>query len=306
MRYDVVGVGDVAYDNLCIVERYPEEDGSTHILDIQNQGGGCCGTALVAASRLGFSAAFIGNTGDDEAGRHIRESFICDNVSIEGVDIIKGRSSSLGYVMIDPVKSTRTKFPYRNNLPDIEWNQRKYDLIRNARILHIDSTNYNNSMTAARIARENGVPVSLDGCSRKADNSPNARLAAMADILIMNEQFPYYTSGMNDLEQAMKYFADAGSRIVISTLGSRGCVALTDGKLRNFPAYKVKAIDTTGAGDTFHGGFVAAYLRNYSLEESIRYASAVAAMKCLKTGGRAGIPTHDEVMAFIADNEYKQ
>ena len=66
MKYDIVGVGDVAYDNLCIVENYPEEDGSTHILELHNQGGGCCGTALVTASRLGFSTAFIGNTGDDQ------------------------------------------------------------------------------------------------------------------------------------------------------------------------------------------------------------------------------------------------
>lgn len=299
MKYDVVGVGDVAYDNLCIVERYPEEDGSTHILEMHNQGGGCCATALVAASRLGFSTAFIGNTGDDEAGRQIRETFIADNVSIEGVDIIEGRRSSLGYVMIDPAKSTRTKFPYRNNLPDIKWTEEKYDLIRNARILHIDSTNYNNSMEAARIAREAGIPVSMDGCSKKVDNSPNARLAAMADILIMNEAFPYYTSGKDNLEEAMKYFADAGSKIVISTLGEKGCVALIDGELKRFPAYKVNAIDSTGAGDVFHGAFVAAYLRNYSLEECIRYASAVAAIKCMKIGGRAGIPNHEQTLEFM-------
>ena len=96
MKYDIVGVGDVAYDNLCIVENYPEEDGSTHILELHKQGGGCCGTALVTASRLGFSTAFIGNTGNDEAGTNIREDFIKDNVSIEGIDVIKGRRSSTG------------------------------------------------------------------------------------------------------------------------------------------------------------------------------------------------------------------
>ncbi len=302
MKYDIVGVGDAAYDNLCIVENYPEEDGSTHILEMHNQGGGCCATALVAASRLGFSTAFIGNTGDDYAGKQIRDTFIQDNVSIEGVDIIKGRRSSLGFVMIDPVKSTRTKFPYRNNLPDIIWTEEKYELIRNARIIHIDSTNISNAMTAARIARQAGVPISMDGCSRKADNTPNAQLAAMADILIMNEAFPYYTSGKDTLEEAMKFFADAGSRIVISTLGEKGCVALIDGELRRFPAFRVNALDSTGAGDVFHGAFIAGYLRNYSLEECIRYASAVAALKCLKIGGRDGIPNHQETLEFIRKN----
>ena len=302
MKYDVVGVGDVAYDNLCIVENYPQEDSSTHILEIHNQGGGCTGTALVAASRLGFSTAFIGNVGDDPAGDHIREDFQNENIDIQGIDIIAGKRSSIGYVMIDPVKSTRTKFPYKNNLPDIEWNEEKADLIRNACLLHIDGTNYNNSMTAARIAREAGVTVSLDGCSRKRDPALNAELARMADILIMNEFYPYYTSGMDTLEEAMKFFEGTGPKIIISTRGRNGCITLIDGKLKEFPAFKVNAVDTTGAGDVFHGGFIAAYLRGYSLEDCIRYASAVAAIKCLKIGGRDGIPTHDEALEFISKN----
>ena len=121
----------------------------------------------------------------------------------------------------------------------------------------------------------------------------------MADILIMNEAFPYYTSGKDCLEEAMRFFADAGSRIVISTLGEKGCVALINGELKYFPAYKVNAIDSTGAGDVFHGAFLAGYLRNYSLEECIRYASAVAAIKCMKIGGRAGIPDHEETLEFM-------
>jgi sugar/nucleoside kinase (ribokinase family) len=304
MKYDVVGVGDAAYDNLCIIERYPEEDGSTHILEIHNQGGGCVGTALVAARRLGFSAAYIGNTGDDYAGEHIRTEFVKEGVNIDNVDVIAGKRSGIGYVMIDPVKSTRTKFPYKNNLPDIEWNEDKKEMIRNAKILHIDGTNYNNCITAARVAKEAGVTVSYDGCSKRKPSSLNAEMASLSDILIMNESFPYYVSGKDNLEEAMKYFENIGPKIIISTLGKRGCVALVNGELVYYPAFKVKAIDTTGAGDSFHGGFVAGYLRGYSLEENIRYASAVAAMKCLKIGGRAGLPTHEEVIEFINNNEY--
>lgn len=300
MKHDIAGVGDAAYDNLCIVENYPEEDGSTHILAIENQGGGCVGTALVAAARLGFSAAYIGNTGDDYAGEHIRSEFMKEGISTEGIDIIKGKRSSIGYVMIDPVRSTRTKFPYKNNLPDIEWTEEKKDIIRNARILHIDGTNYNNCLTAARIARESGVTVSLDGCSRKKDPAMNLKLANMADILIMNEGFPYYATGKKTLEEALRSFS--GPSIIISTLGARGCAALINNEVRYFPACEVKAVDTTGAGDAFHGGFLAAYLRGYELEKAIRYASAVAACKCLKTGGRAGLPTHEEVIQFLKEN----
>lgn len=303
MTIDVVGVGAAAYDYLCIIDRYPQEDGSANILEIHNQGGGCTATALVAAQRLGFSTAYIGNTGDNFGGRFIREDFLREGVDISQVEVIEGRHSTEGYVLIDPARSTRTKFPYSNNLPDITWTKDKEEMIRNARVLHIDGTNYNNCLHAAQIAREAGVPVSLDGCARKKDTRLNANLALLADILIMNEEFPYYASGRDDLEEAMKYFANQEGKIIISTLGSRGCAALINGQLVRFPAYEVEAIDTTGAGDVFHGAFLAGWLRGWGLEENIRYASAVAALKCRRIGGRAGIPSHEETLAFMKENK---
>ncbi|MBQ6655415.1 MAG: hypothetical protein IJM79_07830 [Erysipelotrichaceae bacterium] len=302
MKFDVVGVGAAAYDYLCIIDNYPQEDGSANILEIHNQGGGCVATALVATQRLGFSTAYIGNTGDNFGGQYIRDDFVREGVDISLVEVIEGRHSTEGYVLIDPVRSTRTKFPYSNNLPGISWTKEKEDMIRNARILHIDGTNYANCLHAAQIARQAGVPVSLDGCARKKDTRLNANLAMLADILIMNEEFPYYASGKDDLEEAMRFFAGDENKIVISTLGARGSVALINGQLVSFPAYKVEAIDTTGAGDVFHGAFVAGWLRGYELPQCIRYASAVAAMKCRQIGGRAGIPKHDEGLDFMKEH----
>ena len=301
MYHSVVGVGNVAYDNLCIIEDYPKEDSSTHILNIVNQGGGCVGSAMVCTSRLGESTSFIGNLGDDEAGRYIINDFIKEGVDISGITTIEGGRSSLGYVMIDPNKGTRTKFPYKDTLPDIEWTDDKVKQIQNAKILHIDGTQYNNCLEAALIAKEAGITISLDGCSKKEDNSLNVKLASLSDILIMNAAYPFYTSGLDNFEEAMYFFQDLGPKVIISTQGEKGCVALINGELKTFPAYKVNAIDTTGAGDAFHGAFVAATLKGYSLEEAIRYSSAVSACKCRQIGGRAGLPTHNEVLAFMAD-----
>ncbi len=302
MSFDIVGVGAAAYDYLCIVEKYPEEDGSTNILAIHNQGGGCVATALVAASRLGSSTAYIGNTGDNFGGNYIRDDFVREGVDISGVQIFPGKHSTEGYVMIDPVKSTRTKFPYSNDLPDITWTREKEDLIRQAKILHIDGTNYNNCLRAAQIARESGVLVSLDGCGRKKNTALNAELAMMADILIMNEEFPYYASGKDNLEEALKFFTQGHAKVIISTLGAKGCVALEYGKLVYYPAYKVEAVDTTGAGDVFHGAFMDAWLRSYTQYAAVLYASAVAAMKCRQIGGRAGIPNHEETLQFMKEH----
>ena len=304
MKFDVVGVGAAAYDYLCIIDNYPQEDGSANILEIHNQGGGCVATALVALSRLGISTSYIGNTGDNPGGNYIREDFIREKVDISGVEVIAGKHSTEGYVLINPGKSTRTKFPFSSNLPEIIWNEEKEELIRQARILHIDGTNFNNCLHAAEVASKAGVTVSLDGCGRKKNTALNAQLALMSDILIMNEEFPYYASGRDNLKEAMEFFTQGKAQVIISTLGDKGCVALVEGKLVYYPAYKVEAVDTTGAGDVFHGAFLAGWLKGYKLEEAIRYACATAAIKCRMIGGRAGIPGHQEVIDFINSHSW--
>jgi len=87
--------------------------------------------------------------------------------------------------------------------------------------------------------------------------------------------------------------------VVVGTLGAKGCLAVIEGKLRVFPAYPVEAVDTTGAGDVFHGAFLVGWLRGMGLEETIRFASAVSAMKCTRIGGRAGIPSYGDALAFL-------
>ena len=301
MKSNIVGVGNVAYDYLFIVEKYPQEDSSARISDAIEQGGGCVATALVAASRLGIPTSFICNIGDDEAGKRIYQGLLDENINLQHMEIIPGGRSQTSYVMINPANQSRTKFPYKDKLPNIVWTQDKIDQIKNASVLHLDGTQYDNAIAAAKIAKEYNVPVSLDGCSRKDDNSLNVELAKLTDILIMNNTFPFYTSNKETLEEAMEFFAHIGPRIVITTLGDQGCVAWIDGACKYFPAFKVDAIDTTGAGDAFHGGFLAAQLKGYDLETSIYYASAVSALKCLQIGGRTGLPTHDTVIQFLSE-----
>ncbi len=303
MKYDVIGVGNVAYDYLCIVEDYPKEDSSTHILQIVNQCGGCVGTSLVSMQRLGISSCYIGNIGNDDAGRIIQNDFLKEGVGIDGLDVLQDGHSSLGFVMIDPNHATRTKFPYRDNLADIEWTDKKKELIQNAKILHIDGTHYNNCMQAIEIAKANNVLVSLDGCSKKEDNSLNVDIARNADILIMNSAYPFYTSNKESLKDAFAFFANFGAKYILTTRGEDGCIAYVDNEIREFPAFKVNAVDTTGAGDAFHGGFIAAILKGYPLLKAIEYASAVSAINTLQIGGRIGLPTHQEVEDFIQSHQ---
>lgn len=296
----IIGVGHCCYDYLCTVEEYPAEDSSTHILSISNQGGGAVGTAMVAAARQGIEAGMIANLGDDEVGRLIRRGFEEEEVDLSSVVTVPGGRSSVSYVMVDTAKGTRTKFPYRDELPPIEWNATQREALRTAEILHLDGTHYENALTAARLAKEYGTLISLDGCSMQKDNAKNRALAAMADILIMNARYPYRVAETDDLESALHYFGSLGPAVVISTGGSEGCTALLHGKIVHFPSFSVKAVDTTGAGDVFHGAFLSQYLSGASVEVCIRYASATSALKCMEMGGRSGIPTREKVLSFLA------
>lgn len=301
-RKTVVGVGHCCQDLICSVETYPPEDGSTHILSMDgSQGGGAVATALVAASRLGARAAVIANLGDDDTGDSILRGFEAEGVNTDGVRRVAGITSR-SIVMVDPVKGTRTKFPCRDGLAPIAFDEAQRRQIAGAGVLHLDGTRWDNAMAAAEIARAAGVPVSLDGCSRQTDNERNLRLAGLSDLLIMNAVYPFRVSGEEDPERALRRMADVGvpKRVVMMTRGSEGSLALIGGRIEAFPAFPVRAVDTTGAGDVFHGAFLAEWLRTEDVRRCIRFASAAAALKCLRAGGRLGIPSRGETERFLA------
>ena len=285
----IVGVGHCCQDFLCVVENYPPEDGSTHITQINTQGGGAVATAMVAASRLGIKTAYIGNLGEDSIGDTILDEFKREGVDVVGVTRLPNVQSLSSYVMINPANGTRTKFPFRGNIPPIVWDGQKKEMLRQAKVLHLDGTNYENAVNAAKLAKEYGVTVSLDGCSRQQDNDKNKFLASMVDILIMNAVYPTAVSGKATIEESLLEISTWGPKIVMSTAGRDGVYAVIDNSVYHFKAYEAKVVDTTGAGDVFHGAFLAAYVRGKSLNECIGIAQLTAAIKCEQIGGRTGI-----------------
>lgn len=287
---ELVGVGHICQDHLCVVEDYPPEDGSTRITDIQMQGGGAVATATVAAARLGIDTALIGTFGTDRIGDEIAEELERERVDISAIDRLDGVRSLSSYVMIQPERGTRTKFPFLDRMPPIAWDQRQQEKLRQAKVLHLDGTHYQNARKAAALAKSYGVTVSLDGSTRQKDNHLNRELASMADILITNAVYPSLVSGKATTHDALLEMSTWGPRIVIATAGADGVHAVVDGQVRHYPAFRVKVVDTTGAGDVFHGAFLAAHLRGKALDDCIQFAQYAAGRKCEQMGGRQGIP----------------
>ena len=297
---ELVGVGHICQDHLCVIEAYPPEDGSTRITEIEFQGGGAAATATVAAARLGIDTALIGNLGADRIGDEIVDELLREGVDVSALDRLEGVRSLSSYVMICPERGTRTKFPFKDRMAPIAWSQLQRETLSGAKVLHLDGTHYENAVRAASLAKEHGVTVSLDGSTRQRDNDLNRRLASMADVLITNAGYPMLVSGEESLGEALLELSTWGPEFVAATAGQDGVYAVVGGEVRHYPAFNVEVVDTTGAGDVFHGAFLAARLRGKGVEDCIRFAQYAAGRKCGQMGGRRGIPDWATVEAALS------
>jgi sugar/nucleoside kinase (ribokinase family) len=164
--------------------------------------------------------------------------------------------------------------------------------VQAARVLHLDGQFMPAAVQAARWARQAGVKVCFDG------NHPRPGLEALlplVDWLVVAEPFPAAQTGLEDPEAAARALLDLGPELVVVTLGERGCAVWTRQEHFRVPGFPVKAVDTTGAGDAFHGAFLYARLQGWDLRRVVTFANAAAALNCRTLGGRRGLPTRAQV-----------
>jgi sulfofructose kinase len=286
--FDVVGLGANACDTLLIIPHHPDPGEKVRFRRVLRQGGGQTATALATVARLGHSASYLGGVGDDEAGALSLAQLRAEGVEVEGVRVRAGGLSQQAYILVDATTGERTIAWGRSEGMILEPGEIERAKVTAGRILHTDAQQPLTAARAARWAREAGMPV-------LADLEPvRPGLEAFlphVDILIAAEEFPGPATGAGDLGEALRVLEERtrGGWVMV-TRGPDGVVARIDGCLRTYPAFAIEAVDTTGAGDVFHGAFAVACLRGLALEEAIDFSHAVAAMKCLALGGRTGIP----------------
>ena len=294
-KADFAGLGFCSNDFLALLPEIPM-DHKVQILEHLVQGGGPAATATVAAARLGVSAAFIGMTGDDEPGKWIVRDFESEKVSTEAMMIRKGHTSAIAYCWIDAPTGKRSVAWTRGNLPELKAEEVNLDLVRQAKILHLDGHNPAAALAAAKAAHEKNIPVLLDAGTLR---DGVRELLPFVTILIASELFARQYSGEDDLKKAIFKLAEVGAEVTGVTMGKEGSMTLDNGKILHCPAFRIDPVDTTGAGDVYHAGFGVRYLETHDLMDCMRFASAVSAIKCLKLGGRAGIPTRAQVDEFL-------
>lgn len=304
-KTEIIAVGHLCMDKVFICEDFPQENMSKHILDYSQHPGGTACQAIVAAKRLGAEVAYMSPLGDDEIGRQLYAGCLAEGVDMSMCRIDRGLTSHFTNVLVNEKRNTRTFLSYHGKFAPMEFGEEERKFISQAKIVHLDNTRNDNALAAASVAKEAGVIISLDGSSLNPDNDKNWELAEKVDVLITSDVYPRRLTGIeNKREALLEIGRRLEPRVLIATNGEEGCIAYRNGELVDYPAYRVKPVDTTGAGDAFHGAFLYGLLRGYDFEYNIRFSSAVAAMNCLAVGGRDGLPRLDMVSAFMDDHVF--
>lgn len=294
---EVVGIGSAVFDVLMTTNGFPKEDKKMEGIETKTQGGGPCATALVAMSKLGVSSSYMGTLGDDMYGKIMKEQFERFGVETSHIRTIEGAISFHSVILLNLQNSSRTCVWNRGTVASPSEEDIDLETLKNAKVLHLDGHQLETAIYAAKKAREYGVEVSLDA----GGTYPGIeRLLPLVDILIPSEEFALKITGCKTaVEAAAVLWEKYQPKILIITQGSRGGFLWENGTEKRYPAFKVDAIDSNGAGDTFHGAFVAARVKGMEVMEAATFASATSALKCTRFGAQEGIPGFDEVIEFM-------
>ncbi|MHB1318316.1 MAG: carbohydrate kinase family protein [Anaerolineae bacterium] len=302
----VVGVGLACLDVLIRCKEMPSWERGGRIDAFGFDGGGPVGTALVAVQKLGVSAGYLGTVGTDRVAR-LKLGFLTEyGVDVSRVAVREGPETQVVIVYVDQETGERTFAGVRRDgagpLP-LQVSELDQDYVLSADYLHLDGMNYEAGMQAARWMKEAGKTVVYDGHKTSADQVPDAVRAAidLVDVLICGEGFGRALTGKSDLYEAGEAALDMGPRIVVQTEGANGSYTVTRDERFHVPAFQVPVVDTTGAGDVFHGAYIVGMTHGWPLRQVAQFATAVSAIKCTGLGGRGPIPSFPQVIAFLAE-----
>jgi sulfofructose kinase len=291
--FDVLGIGLNATDTLLLLPEFPPYAGKIPFERELLSPGGQVATAVVSCARLGLRTKYIGTIGDDLRGTVQLESLEGTGVDTSGVIVRQGCPNQTAYILIDQRTGERTVLWQRADSLRLTPSEIKPEDILSTRLLHIDGYDIEAAAYAASIAREHGIPVSLDIDTLY----PNFdRVLRHVDYLVASSVWPEKWTGELDpflaLEQIQREY---GMSVAAMTLGNHGSLALQDGNFTYSPAFQVPCVDTTGAGDVFHGAFCYAMLAEMPMQEVLDFSNAAAALNCTAIGARGHIATLPEV-----------
>lgn len=290
--YDLVSFGFNSVDHVCVVARYPDLDTKTEMLQFEKIPGGQAATTAIFAARMGLRSKYIGKVGGDDHGQLSLRSLQSETLEISDVIIEEYAANQLSIIIIDKSCGERTVLWSADSRLNFKETELKKDAVCAGRIFHLDGFDPVSALRAASWCREQEIPVVADldrvvpGC---------AQLLEKVDFLIASASFPSEFTGIDDPIASFEALENEFDGFLAVTLGARGAMTRVGGQRVVFPGLDVTAVDTTGAGDIFHGAFICGLLHNWPLLKMMAFANAAAGLSCRRLGARAGIRPPGEI-----------
>jgi sulfofructose kinase len=302
--FDVVGIGLNATDTLLIVPHFPSYAGKGPFTQEILSPGGQVASAMVTCAQLGLRTKYVGTVGDDLRGQVQMESLLTSGINLEHVQQRKNCPNQSAYIVIDQSTGERTVLWQRPECLRLHPDEIIPEMIVTSRLLHIDGHDTPAMEKAARIAHGNGIPVTVD-----VDTIYKGfeRVLPYVDYLIASSEFPIQWTHQSDPLKALEIIQEEFSiRCAAMTLGAHGALARIDGKFHYSPAFVVNCIDTTGAGDVFHGAFCYGVLAGWEIGQILDFSNAMAALNCTAIGARGGVASLERARNLMARAERRE
>lgn len=295
----IICLGLSAQDQVWRVERlFSGQSEKIRSTDYTTLGGGMAANAAVTGARLGGAVSFWGRGGDDAAGREMRAALAAEGIDVANFKLFADGRSSVSGIIVDK-SGERQIVNFRGSFPEAaDW--LPLDEAAKASAVLADPRWVDGAVAMFSAARARGIPTVLDG--DMADAEVFERLLPLTDHAIFSEPALAAFAGSAD-DAALTKLARFNCRVVAVTRGGEGVSWTENGRLQRRAAYPVAVVDTTGAGDVFHGAYVLAIGAGLDVPDAVAFASAAAALKCTRSGGRDGIPSIHDCLAFMRTHQ---
>jgi sulfofructose kinase len=297
-REMIGGFGGCTIDKISFITHWPEPEGTAYIKDSLTVPGGMTLNALVASSRLGAESAYLGALGDDKDGDDLEEFLRQESVRTDRCTRISGGETSCSLIMTDP-KGDRTIF-HKKGIRDGDYREELRPALEGITLLLLDGSWMENTLAWAEKASSAKIPIVLD-LSPNNTHPLRDDLFLLCGYVILSEAAAARITGLSRPEDQVRELQKKYGSAVIVTSGRAGSWCAAENECFHTEAFSVQAIDTTGAGDTFHGAFAAALHHGRTIREALLWASAAAALKCTRPG-HEGLPDQPALMNFIRRN----
>ena len=285
--YDCIGIGRACLDILGVYHRFPKTDEKMKIKRIIIEGGGQASTALVVLSRLGLKVKFIGRIGKDLAGKFVLEKMKKEGIDIN--DVIWEKETPLAMIFVSKSGKRTILYSSYEKLEPFEIDER---IVRKTRIMLFDPQESETLLRNLDKIKSNGIKIVYDA-EKKVKGIE--RVIREVDYFIASSSFIKDYFGNMRVKDGIRKLIKMGGKFVCVTLGEKGSITFYKGKWIHVPAFKVKVVDTTGCGDTYHAGFIYGILKGWDEVRSMKFASYLAGLCAEGLGGRETLPTFQSI-----------